>query len=305
VKVLVTGANGFVGKHVRHAIVASGKTFIGLGHAVRSEEGSILREPGEQVPMELTDLEALIGRLRAIRPNVVIHAAAYGVQVGQLDWAKSFDSNVVTSLNVVEAAAAAGVARVIHLGTSQEYGTREGVLREDGPLDPQTPYGATKASAFYLCRQRARELGVHWIELRPFLTFGPGEHAEKLFPSLIVPLLRGEVPAMSGGEQVRDVVYIKDLVSGILAAIEAELPAGAAINLGCGEGRTLKSLAEGLLTLFPGGQIAFGARPYREPEVWHQVADTRLCRSLLGWGPSIPMQQALEETVAYYRGALV
>lgn len=302
-RVALTGVAGFVGRHLAQALVREGFLVLGVDRRVISgtEVESLLAT--EVLCDDLSGARRLGTWLRANHVQAIVHAAAFGVQVGQVDWKRNWRANVSAGLNVVEAAAQAGLGRVIHLGTSQEYGTREGVLREDGPLDPQTPYGATKAAAFYSCRERAKELGLPWVELRPFLSFGPGERRDKFFPSLILPLLRGEVPTMTGGEQVRDVVYIKDLVRGILGALKADLPDGIAINLGSGEGRTLRTLAEVLLGLFPGGRIDIGARPYRDPEVWHQVADVSRAKALLGWSPTTPLPDALGETVDWYRNA--
>jgi len=300
-RILVTGANGFVGCHLGRTLLVKGYEVIGLDQVPPGPRNDDYKKSIFWVVENLQKIERLTQILTYHNPDAIIHAAAFGVQVGESAWSQNFEANVLSSLNVVEAAAKASISRVIHLGTSQEYGSREGALSEDSPLDPQTPYGATKAAAFYLCRQRAKELGIHWVEFRPFLSFGPGERHGKFLPSLIIPLLKGEVPAMTGGEQIRDVVYIKDLVTGIATALELDLPSGIPINLGSGRGYKLREIAEGLLEFFPNAQIDIGGLPYRDPEVWHQVADVTLQRKILPWEPSIPLRDALNETVDWYR----
>lgn len=297
----MTGASGFVGRHLTPLLLSQGREVIAVDIHPTSHASAETAEGRTRHELDLRDPVATEALFRAASPDVVVHAAAYGVQVGQCEWGRSFDVNVSASLNVVEAAKRAGVKRVIHMGTSNEYGSREGVLSEDSALEPLTPYGATKAAAFLLCRQRAKELGVHWVELRPFLCFGPGEGEDKFLPSIIIPLLRGEVPRMTGGKQVRDILFVRDLTPLIAKTLEADLPAGVAINLGSGEGRTLCSLAEELLQFFPRASIAFGERAYRDPEVWCQVADISLCRKYLGEPSVRPLCQSLRETIDYYR----
>jgi nucleoside-diphosphate-sugar epimerase len=300
-RVLITGANGFVGSHLGRTLLVKGYEVIGLDQVPPGPRNDDYKQSIVWVVDNLQKVELLTEILTYHNPGAIIHAAAFGVQVGESAWSLNFEANVVSSLNVVEAAAKARIPRVVHLGTSQEYGSQEGALSEDSSLVPQTPYGATKAAAFYLCRQRAKELGVHWVALRPFLSFGPGEQKDKLIPSLIIPLLKGNVPTMTGGEQIRDIVYVKDLIQGITKAIEADLPSGIVINLGSGRGYMLREIAEQILKLFPGGKIDIGGRPYREPEVWHQIADVTFQRKILPWKPSTQLSDALRETVDWYR----
>lgn len=303
-KVLITGANGFVGCHLGRCLLSQGHEVIGLDCVNPGPRNDDYKKHIIWVINDLLKWESLTEIFASHRPDVIIHAAAFGVQVGENAWEKNFKTNVLASLNVVEAAAQANIPRVIHLGTSQEYGSREGALAEDSPLDPQTPYGATKAAAFYLCRERAKELKLNWVEVRPFLSFGPGERRDKLLPSLIIPLLKGNVPTMTGGEQIRDIVYIKDLIQGITKATETDLPSGIVINLGSGRGHKLREIALQILEFFPGGEIDIGGRPYRDSEVWCQVADISLARTKLNWTPNTSLADAIRETIDSYRAIL-
>ena len=300
-RVLITGVSGFVGRCLaRHLLEKTHKVF-GLCRRIPSWMLQDIKDKMTWIEDDLSNVERLINIFESQKPDVIIHAAAYGVKVWQNEWEEMFRSNVVGSLNLVEAAGKFGVHRVLHIGTSQEYGSREGLITEGTPLEPQTSYGVTKTAGFYVCKQRAKEMGLHWTYLRPFLSFGPGEDRKKLFPSVIIPLTKGQTAVMTGGEQVRDIIYVKDLVEGITKTIETDLPKYTVINIGSGNGFRLKELAMHILEFFPKGRIEMGGIPYRNPEIWHQVADISLQRQLLKWEPNTPLRDAISDTIEWYR----
>lgn len=297
-RLAVTGATGFLGRH----LVAAA---LGRGHQVRA-----LVRPGREAPAgaepvagDLADAAAL-DRLVA-GADAVLHLAALGVQRRDRDWARLVEVNVARPLAVAEAAARAGVGVLVAVGTVLEYrghGRLPGapaplpaLCLEDSPCDPADPYGATKAAGGLVLRARAAALGLPCWWLRLASLYGPGDDAEKLLPGAAAAAREGRPFEMSGGAQVREWLHVADAAEALLAAAAAPPAAGVeVVNVGTGEGVALLEVVRRAFALAGADPalVRAGARPYGPGEVHRLVMSVERARAR--W-PGLPAPVGLED----------
>lgn len=297
---LVTGASGFLGAHVAAGAVAR-------GHDVRAAvRGSSERTrldrlaPGvATVALDLadreTDFATLLGGVDA-----VIHCAAYGVDYRQSDFATALALNVAASMRLAEAAVTAG-CHMVHVGTSYEYGTEDGILSEDRRLAPTGIYGVTKAAASLAVQDLARRTGAPLAVVRPFSMYGPLEGDHKFVPMVMAASRAGRTVDLTPGDQERDYLYVGDVVAACLdlAAISA-FPGGDILNICSGQGISLRTLAQAAVVAAGGDPavLRWGARPYRPTEIMRAVGDPARIKAAIGWQAVTSLADGLKHTAA-------
>jgi nucleoside-diphosphate-sugar epimerase len=260
VKVLLTGATGFIGSHLARALVRR-------GHEVRAavREGADTRRIADLLP----SLERVTCDLWRASPaeletlcrgaELALHAAWYAVPGQYLPARENLDC-VSGSLRLLEACAAAGVSRLVGVGSCFEYEFTDHALSEASPVGPGTLYAASKVAVRYLGEQRAALLGLSFAWARIFYLYGPFEDERRLVPAVIHALLRGQPVDITSGKGVRDFLHVGDVASGLLTIAESTLTG--VVNVGSGEPVTIRQVVETLesLTGRP-GLARFGARP--------------------------------------------
>jgi nucleoside-diphosphate-sugar epimerase len=210
--------------------------------------------------------------------DAVVHLAAVGVSPQKASWEELFRVNVLESIQLWIAAADAGVVRFVICGSCFEYG-RSGDRYEFIPtgakLEPTSGYGASKAAATEAAIALAIERKLEAIILRPFQTFGEGQHESNFWPSLRTAALSGADFPMTEGSQVRDFLSVKGVATSFLdAAIRAGETRGEPriVNVGSGQAQTLRDFAEFWWSQWnASGRLLFGAKPYRDGEVMRYV----------------------------------
>lgn len=304
-RVLVTGASGFVGAHLTAGFHAAGwDVLAGMRtasdpwrlHTLIDGLSAITR-----VDFELERADAFAPVLAGLRPDVVVHCAAYGVDQSRQDTARALACNAHAPARLVEAAAGAGVARFIHLGTACEYGDHRGPIAETTALRPRSLYAASKAAGSLLVLERAASLGLPLAVLRPFGLYGPLEGEHKLFPQLLHACRCGAPLDLSPGEQVRDYLHVQDLVRACVMAAEApHLGSATVLNIGSGVGLSLRQIGRCVATLIGQGDrcLGWGRKPYRRGELMELVADAREAGTQLGWSAQIPLETGLRSMLA-------
>lgn len=292
-KILVTGATGFVGSHLCDALVALGAEVHGLSLDIpaRSHEAS-----WKPWIMDLTDLGSTQVLISQIKPQTVFHMA--GLVDTRQEMAllvPTLQSNLVGTLHLLMAVAATQCERVLVTGSSEEP--------EVGSIDgiPTSPYAASKGAAVAYSRMFHFLYQLPVVIARPFMCYGPRKPLSKLIPYTIVSLLSGERPQLSSGRRVCDLVYVLDLVRGLLkASAQIELT-GKAIDLGTGDGIAIRDVVA-LIAELTGStsRPIFGALPDRLGE-GPQVADLRATQQFLDWQPLWSLREGLIETIDWYR----
>ena len=272
-KIFITGGAGFIGSHVV-------KQSLAAGHAVAA-----LRLQGEQAKIPLpSEPEWVVGSLASdwrkhfVGCDAVIHLAASGVNIQNLDWKQLFAINVEQSLNLWLGAVEAGVKRLVICGSCFEYGRaaeRYKYIPSDASLEPTGPYHASKAAATMAALALAVEKNLELALLRPFHVFGEGEAPARFWPSLRKSALCGEDFPMTTGEQVRDFVPVETVAAAFVSALtRTDLQPGnpRIENIGTGRPQTLRAFAEHWWQIWGAtGKLLPGALPYRSNEVMRYV----------------------------------
>jgi nucleoside-diphosphate-sugar epimerase len=310
-RIAVTGASGFLGHHLTKTLLAQGAEVVGLVRDLQHPRlGDLAHEGRFQLEaVELLDQASIERALATTAVDTIVHLAAYGVQSRDRDRVRAIAVNVIGASNVVAAALACRVSRVVQIGSSHEYGASESPLRSDAPLSPLGLYGATKAAGMLIGRVLAQsQLGLTWIGVRPFGLFGPFEDRDKLLPYVILRALARKPIEVTAGDQVRDYLYVEDAARAIALCITAPLRSGLVINIGSGRGIALRTLIETLLQLIDRNSRAFdlrfGARSLAAADVLQQVCDPTEQEKLLQFKPSVTLAEGLRLTIAWYQQRL-
>jgi len=296
--ILVTGATGFIGPHLVRRLMAAGARVTCLILA-KTELGGLPAGAASHVA-DMRDVGAVRAVVRAVHPAIVFHLAAAGVTEFGIDPIAAVQVNVEGTLNLLAALEGTGYGRFLFAGTSHEYGTNSPPFREEQSPAPANVYAASKSSAWLFCQMYHRARGWPVVCVRPFGVYGPGQRPPAFLPTLIQAALRGESFPMTGGEQVRDLVYVKDVVEGMLRAATAPGVEGQVFNLCSGEGVSLAELARRVLA-FMGDPIRLdlGALPYRPGGMWRMVGDNSRARQALAWQPTTLLDEGLRQTIAW------
>jgi nucleoside-diphosphate-sugar epimerase len=299
-RILVTGASGFVGSHVVRALVTAGHEVTALARPASSFWRS--QDLGDRLTVVRSDMAAsspLLAPLEGWRPEVCIHLAWYAVPGVYLEARDNIDS-LVLSLRLLEELAAVGCGHVVMTGSCAEYDTEVGILREDGPVRPATLYAAAKLAANLIGAQRAAQVGIGFAWARLFYLYGPFEDERRLVPSLIQSLLDGKEFAATAGTQVRDYLHVEDVASAICALALQKV--GGVYNVCSGEKTPVASLLTEVARIAGRPDlIRLGALPYRGWEPMFICGDNGRLKAATGWAPRQALTEGLAGTVAWWK----
>lgn len=305
---LVTGVAGFIGSSLASALLQRGDQVRGVDDFSTGKRSNLERLPGlEFLEGDLSDLAT--ARKACQDVSTIFHEAAIpSVPRSVADPLESNQANVTATVNLLVAAQAAGVKRIVYAGSSSAYGNSPTLpKREDFLPAPLSPYAVAKlAGEHYLGAFHAVH-GITTVTLRYFNVFGPYQDASSAYAAVLAKfinaMLDGTVPVVHGdGEQSRDFTYIDNVVHGNLlaAAAPADAVAGKVINVATGTRITLNQV---LALLRPQlgyqGDVRYG--PPRAGDVTHSLADITRAQRLLGYQPQVSFEEGLARTVEWYR----
>jgi nucleoside-diphosphate-sugar epimerase len=209
-------------------------------------------------------------------------------------------------LNILQAASDSGIKKVILTSTSEIYGTAQSVpITEAHPINPQSPYAATKAAADMLALSFYRSFNLPVAIVRPFNAYGPRQSARAIVPTIITQILSGKKTIKLGAlNPTRDLTYVEDTADGIIRAGESEDCIGEIINLGSNTEISVGELA-GLISRYLKRDIKIESEQARKrpekSEVERLRADNAKARRILGWKPKYTLEQGLEKTISWFR----
>jgi len=299
-KVLITGASGFVGSHVARLLVAEGCEVYALVR--ESSNRWRIRDILPSMYLRQSDLVAFENvntYLQEIKPELCIHLAWYAVPGKYLNSQENLDS-IQASINLLSQLAELGCKRFVGIGTCFEYDLSLGYLSESSLTKPITLYAATKVALSTILQQFAQitEMEVAWIRL--FYQYGPMEDERRLIPSVISSLLRDEVVKTTKGEQIRDFLHIEDVASAIWAVAKSNV--SGVVNVGSGQPVTVGQIALELGNLLGKPDlIHLGALPYRPNDPMFICANNELLRKKTDWTPKYNLTTGLKNTIEWYK----
>lgn len=304
-RVLITGATGFIGRHLCKALVAAGALVYALrrpdSFSSPAEWASHLNI--EWIEADLCDSDRLKSVIKEAAASHIFHlAAATAVDRGFETAPTMIANNLQGTINLLHALEATSYTCFIQTGSAEEYGMATAPFRETTFPQPVSAYSASKASATMFCNMYHRTLGCPIIILRPFLVYGPGQPINKLIPQAIQAALKDQPFPMTSGLQTREFTYIDDLISGYLKAATTPEAIGQTINLGTGKTYTILEVVEQIRQLTDSRmKLQVGALPDRVGEIMMYQCDNTKARDLLDWVPETSLTQGLRKTIDWYK----
>jgi nucleoside-diphosphate-sugar epimerase len=297
-RALVVGSTGFLGSHLTTRLLRDGWQVYDLRFAGRTRKAAL---PGAQLRIAAgTGVPEIAAALPDEPFDIVFHVAAAGVQPGERDPDVLFQGNVALPQAVVRALEDRVTGRFVLAGSCAEYGpVVEGrPLREDDPTLPSDLYGASKAAGTVWTLAAGAACRVPAVALRIFHIFGPGEAPHRLVSALFQQLRQTRPVALSPGGQVRDLLFVEDVVDGLLAA--ASVPPGSVYNLCSSQPVSVREVAIEAARVLgqPESLLRFGDLSYRPGESMWLVGDNRRFCSASGWAPRWTLAAALKRMAA-------
>jgi dTDP-glucose 4,6-dehydratase len=314
-RVLVTGADGFIGSHLTEALVREGARVRALvqynsfGHWGWLETvPAATRDALEVVAGDVRDRHCMAEAVAGC--SVVFHLAALIAIPYSYRAPESYlDTNIRGTLALLEAARAAGVEKFVQTSTSEVYGTARTVpIDEEHPLQAQSPYAATKVAADQLALSFQRSFGLPVTVIRPFNTYGPRQSTRAVIPTIITQLAAGAGRLSLGAlTPTRDFSYVANTVSGFLAVARHPAAVGEVINIGSGFEISVGATARLIADLMGREvEIVCEAERLRPPgsEVERLFAGIAKAERLLGWRPPEPgpegFRRGLQRTIEWF-----
>lgn len=308
-KVLLTGADGFIGSHLAERLVRD-------GHDVRalviynsldswgwldSAPHDVLSQI-EIVPGDIRDPALMMTAVSGC--DAVLHLAALiAIPYSYVAPDLYVQTNIQGTLNLLNAARAANVTRFIHTSTSEVYGTARYVPMDEGhPLQGQSPYSASKIGADQMANSFFASFGLPVVTIRPFNTFGPRQSARAVIPTIISQLAAGKKEVQLGAlAPTRDFTFVSDTVAGFAAALESNSGVGEVINLGAGFEVSIGDVFANVASVMNCDAVAvedpMRLRPANS-EVERLYSNNSKAREVLGWTPSLTGLDGFREGLA-------
>jgi dTDP-glucose 4,6-dehydratase len=314
-RVLVTGADGFIGSHLTEALVKKGYQVKAFVHYNSFNSWGWLDHSTTEIKQKIDIFSGDIRDPHGVKEamfgcDYVLHLAALIAIPFSYHSPDSYvDTNIKGTLNILQAARELGIKKLIHTSTSEVYGTAKYVpIDENHPLQGQSPYSASKIGSDQLVNSFFTSFELPVMTLRPFNTYGPRQSARAIIPTIITQLLEGKEKIELGSlEPTRDFSYISDTVNAFLSAIESNSGLGEVINVGSGFEISIGKVAQ-LISDQMGLKLEILSSKNRirpeKSEVERLWADNSKAKDLLSWSPSYGQidgfAKGIQETIAWF-----
>jgi NAD dependent epimerase/dehydratase len=309
--VLVTGAAGFIGSHLIELLVREGFRVRAFVHYNSSRYWPNLEQIPADTRREIEIVAGDVADARSVSGAVtdcdwVFHLAALiGIPYSYSAPASYVQTNVTGTLNVLDACRDHSVKRLIHTSTSETYGSAQYVpIDEKHPSVGQSPYSATKIGADKLAESYWLSFGTPVTTVRPFNTYGPRQSQRAVIPTIITQALAGHPLKLGNLDPVRDLTFVTDTAAGFLAAARSEKLLGEVVNLGVGDGYSVRELVDKVGQLLGRSlEVEMEEERVRPPgsEVVRLISDNEKALSLMDWRPKVTLETGLAATIEHIR----
>ncbi|MEN6348179.1 MAG: NAD-dependent 4,6-dehydratase LegB [Syntrophomonas sp.] len=314
-KILVTGADGFIGSHLTETLISKGMNVRAFVMYNSFNSWGWLDTLSKDI---LDNLDVFSGDIRDPHGveksmsgcDMVLHLAALiAIPYSYHSPDTYVDTNIKGTLNILQAARKLGTEKIVHTSTSEVYGTARFVpITEDHPLQPQSPYSATKISADQMAMSFYNSFNTPIAIIRPFNTYGPRQSARAVIPTIITQIANGQKKLNLGAiHPTRDFNYVKDTVEGFIAVVKADESVGQVINIGSNYEISIADLVD-MIAEIMGVNVEINTEEQRlrpnKSEVDRLWADNTKARNLTGWQPSYHglegLRRGLTETIEWF-----
>jgi nucleoside-diphosphate-sugar epimerase len=301
--VAMTGGTGFVGANLARRLVRDGHKLHLLVRPGYSPWRLTGLPDSEIHVTHLEDPEETNSVIHSIRPDWVFHLATHGAYSWQTDVREILQTNIIGTVNLVQACLRTGFESFVNTGSSSEYGLKDHAPSEDERPEPNSFYAVAKVSATMFCRFVAQSERVHIPTLRLYSVYGPYEDPMRLIPALIINGIHNQLPTLASPEIARDYVYVEDVCNAyILAAAQPTGERGALYNVGTGRQTSLRQIVAKVCELLELDiKPVWSSMPDRcwDTDFW--VADNSKISEQLSWHPANDLERGLASTIEWFR----
>ena len=307
-KIIVTGAEGFIGSHLTERLLEEGADVTALVQYNSFNNWGFIdtfsKETIKSLNIVTGDIRDYDGISKLIKGNeIVFHLAALiAIPYSYLSPTAYIKTNVIGTTNILEASKEWGVEKIIHTSTSEVYGTlKYAPIDEDHPLQGQSPYSASKIGADMVAESFYRSYQTPVTIIRPFNTYGPRQSARAAIPTIISQILAGQKEIRLGSlSPTRDFNFVKDTVEAFIKVAESRETVGEVINAGTGTEISIGETAEKIIALI-GKNVKIVSEELRlrpeNSEVNRLCADNTKIKRMTGWESNYTLEQGLKETI--------
>lgn len=296
--VIITGATGFVGSNLLRRILELGwQPYIILRNESDTTRIKDLQSYNVIYEEELDNIHF------NHKIDVCFHLAAYGVKYNNNDVSDMIEGNIYYGMKILRFCKTNNVKRFIHTGSCFEYGDiQKKTLNENDTIDPLSFYGSAKAACDILMHTYARDTNINYVNLRLFGVYGEFEGEYRLIPQLIKSGLYEEPLKLTKGEQIRDYLYISDVIDAYIKAATIKNLSHRVYNVCSGKGVEIREIIDYISKLLkvPKGIYLVGERNYRNDELMYQVGDNTRFMQKTGWKPKVTIEKGLEKTCRWF-----
>ncbi len=302
---LITGATGFIGSVLVRALIKNQEKVSVITR--KKSIGWRLEDIKSKINIYESGLSSpsLLSIITKIKPTVVYHLAAYGTRPNQTNFNLLVNTNIIGTYNLLEAIKNSSVKLFIHGGSSSEYGVKKNIMNESDVLQPLDNYGVTKMTATLLCQKYATTEKQSIATFRLFSPYGYYEDKTRLVPYVILNALLGKDIILSNPKNVRDFVFIQDVVDALIGSVKkSDKINGEIINISSGTQSTLKDVVDIVLQETTSqSKVIWKAHAEKrivfEPKRWQ--GDIAKAKKLLKWTPENDLKSGLIKTIDWFR----
>jgi len=302
-KVLVTGATGFVGACLVRRLVNAGHDEVHVFTRKQSNKWRIadMLQDITNHEVDLCDSDHVDKVIKKIRPNIIYHLATYGGFAFQQDTRNIMQSNLMGTINLLQACETVGFDYFVNTGSSSEYGLKQEAMKESDITVPVGDYGVSKVATTLFCQSEAVRKKLPIVTLRLFSPYGNWDDPKRLIPYVIKSLLRGTVPELSTPTSVRDYVYIDDVLDFYQMIVNKPSLTGQIFNVGSGSQHSIGKVVDTITEIIANGVVPiWGAVEQKRPESSLWIADITKANTA-GFNIQSDLETGLRKTISWMK----